>query len=533
MLRFLGSILLASSLLAGQPWGNDPGHNMVLDATNLPERLDESTMLWKVRHDARWGLPQPTIVGDKVLNGTGRGGLVDEAWQKAFGNKAGAYTCRALSNGEGLWQIVIPCAGYDLSYGVCTTPVVEENRIYILALGEILCLDLNGTADGNQGMSAEDELAFQLHVNGKRMKGSKDLNALPEKSGDILWNHSLWQYNPSFHDATACSPVVIGDQIWFSTGTRSGTERRGKDGPPHLIVLDKKTGKLIARDRMQIPYVYHGEWSSPSLVEVNGEKLVVFPDGYGFMHGLKVPTPAEDGSVVDIQTIWRIDLNPKSNRYTKDGKEICYTEDKRLWREYPKGYPTDTKRWAPLQDRKTNQLQGPVETIGMPAVVGNRVYLALGRDCYYSNTKEGKGRLMCFEITDVDAEPKLIWDNLDVYRTQCTPSVKDGLLYLADMAGYLNCFDAETGKRLWQHKLGKKVILRSQMVADGKVYIAEGKDMFVFREGREKKLISQTKLPGDPSTLEARDGIGVLAMGKYLAAYGSKDQEQAATEEVK
>ena len=36
-------------------------------------------------------------------------------------------------------------------------------------------------------------------------------------------------------------------------------------------------------------------------------------------------------------------------------------------------------------------------------------------------------------------------------RTLSTAAVHDGLVYIAELAGYLHCLDAKTGERYWDH----------------------------------------------------------------------------------
>jgi outer membrane protein assembly factor BamB len=523
-------LLLFTAAGAQEVWGNDPRHNMVLDARGLPEKLDDSTRLWRFEHGAKYGYPMPTVVDGKVIFGTGKGGLLDKQFAATkttsenkkyaeLGNGAAAITCLDLHTGQPIWQVFIPHFTYNLSYGVCTTPVIEDDRLYILAKDEILCLDVDGLADGNQGMSEQEEIAFYTSVRNELMVEPGAVKALPKLAGDILWRHPVWQYHCQYEDATSCSPLLVGDQLWVSTSTKTGTENHGNDGPPKILVIDKNTGKLIARDRLPVPYVFHGEWSSPSLMEVDGKKIVVFPDGHGLMHGMGMVAPAPDGRVVDIPTLWTVDLNPKRYRYTEDGKEICYTDDGRLFHRYPKGYGKDTQRWEGLRTRAEHRLFGPCETIAMPTIVGNRIYIGLGRDCYYNDVQEGVGRLMCWEVTDPVEAPRLVWESYEVKRTQSTASVKDGLLYLADVSGKLHCFDADNGKQLWAADLGKKLILRSQMVADGRIYVANGRQMFVYKQGPVMEMISQTRLDETPSTIEAADGLILYNGDRAVAAY--------------
>jgi outer membrane protein assembly factor BamB len=72
-------------------------------------------------------------------------------------------------------------------------------------------------------------------------------------------------------------------------------------------------------------------------------------------------------------------------------------------------------------------------------------------------------------------------------RTMSTVAVHDGLLYVADLPGFFYCFDALTGKLLWQHDL-KAGVWGSPYWVDGKVYIGtEDGDVWIFAHGKEKK----------------------------------------------
>jgi hypothetical protein len=68
------------------------------------------------------------------------------------------------------------------------------------------------------------------------------------------------------------------------------------------------------------------------------------------------------------------------------------------------------------------------------------------------------------------------------------------------------------------------------VLADGKVYVACGRDMHVFKTGRTCRPVSESRLPGEPATMEAGDGVAVLSMGKYLAAYVRAEELASAQE---
>ena len=72
----------------------------------------------------------------------------------------------------------------------------------------------------------------------------------------------------------------------------------------------------------------------------------------------------------------------------------------------------------------------------------------------------------------------------------------EGLLFIADLSGFLHCLDAETGKSFWTHDM-KAHVWGSTLVADGKVYIGdEDGDLVVLAASREKKVLSKTVVAG-------------------------------------
>jgi outer membrane protein assembly factor BamB len=100
-----------------------------------------------------------------------------------------------------------------------------------------------------------------------------------------------------------------------------------------------------------------------------------------------------------------------------------------------------------------------------------------------------------------------------------TPSVNDGLVFVADCSGLIHCVDAETGKPYWTHKT-KGDIWASTLVADGKIYIGTRKrDFYVLAAGKEKKLISSTTLDSPMcGTPVAANGVLYITTMKKLYA---------------
>jgi outer membrane protein assembly factor BamB len=126
---------------------------------------------------------------------------------------------------------------------------------------------------------------------------------------------------------------------------------------------------------------------------------------------------------------------------------------------------------------------------------------------------------MCLEFDDVKQPPRVRWEDRDVGRTQSNASVKDGLVYVSDFAGFLNCWDAETGEVIYKFDIGASVKERSQLITDGKIYVSNDRnELYVITEGREPELISTTRFRKHLATVEVADNLllAVTAQAAYL-----------------
>lgn len=131
--------------------------------------------------------------------------------------------------------------------------------------------------------------------------------------------------------------------------------------------------------------------------------------------------------------------------------------------------------------------------IATPVIWDNRVYIANGQD---PESGQGPGNLYAMDATkrgDISTAG-LIWRNGEIKRSISSVAIHNGLLFAADLNGFLYCLDAATGKAHWTHDL-MAGIWASPMVIDGKVYIgtADG-DAVIFDAAKEKKLLFQTNM---------------------------------------
>ena len=93
-------------------------------------------------------------------------------------------------------------------------------------------------------------------------------------------------------------------------------------------------------------------------------------------------------------------------------------------------------------------------------------------------------------------------------RTISTASIRDGILYIADLSGFLYALDAKTGEHFWTHDTFAAV-WGSAFVADGKVYIGdEDGDVVVLKAGKETEELAEMNMGASVYTTPvAKDGV--------------------------
>ena len=114
---------------------------------------------------------------------------------------------------------------------------------------------------------------------------------------------------------------------------------------------------------------------------------------------------------------------------------------------------------------------------------------------------------------------KKVWESAKVDRTTSQAAIDEGLLYISDFSGQLHCMDADNGQVYWQHDLGAGVWCASPVVTEGKVYIStEENVLWILESGRNKKVLSRSKLRSMATTVMANDGVLYLPTQKRLFA---------------
>lgn len=382
----------------------------------------------------------------------------------------GILLCLDEGTGEPIWQLPVPrymkgrIDPFHFNHwkcGVCSQPAVDDDRLYIVApRGDVLCVDRNGQADGNDGPFLED--ARYMGV-----PGDVDYQLRPG-DGDILWQYNLiTQSKVVPHDVCGSSPMVHGRHVYACTS--NGVDGRHdyvvNPDAPSLVVLDKITGELAATDGSLVGKgTLHGNWSSPVAAEVDGRTLIFFGGGDGVMYVFEPWTPANgQGSPGRLNLVWKHDCCPADYR-ERDGLPIPYA------------------RW------NKNRPDGPSEIIATPVIRDGRVYIAIGQSPLHG---AGKGMLSCLNATTGE----VIWETREVDRSLSRVVLHDGLLYIPDYTGKLHCLDAENGEQVWAHELGGGVWCASPIVAGGNLYIGTEKLAFwVMKAGGRPEVVARSRV---------------------------------------
>ena len=548
-------------------WGRDSTRNMVGKAKNLPvevnpgEMNDETEEIdLKTTKNIRWiaklgsqSYGNVSVAHGKVFAGTNNESPRDKRNVVDRGN----LVCFDEKTGEFLWQLVTPKLGArkvsDWEYvGICSSPAIEEDRLWVVTnRGEVICLDLNGLANGNDGPFKDEQKYYgagyaglakarEVTVDGetrtlseghaklvesltKQIEGGAEGDALKAAQGrrkstfaegapkidntyaDILWIFDMRDADNGVgvfpHNVSSCSPLVHGDILY--TATSNGVDWSHTNIPgefiPGLIALDKNTGELLGEEISGVSErVLHASWSSPAIGKVKDKDMLVWGGGDGFAYGFNpIPVMDEDEGVAVLKELWRYDGNPPHFRHKADGSPIKYATFK-----------------------------GPNEIIGTTVINDGLVYIVTGQDQEHG---DGVGMLSCLDPSGTgNLSGKAVWtyeygDGSGIGRSISTPSITDdGLVICAEYDGDIHCVDAKTGKAYWVHETGSRV-WASTLVADGKVFLGtEDGEVVILGATKEKKHLGTIELhaPIYSSAVVANDTVYV-ATQTHLYAIGT------------
>jgi outer membrane protein assembly factor BamB len=453
-------------------FGGTPARNMVNTIDKeIPGKFSiEENLKWRAQLGSR-SYGGPTIASGHIFVGTNnenprnsRDRLKNDDGTAGKPIDRGVLMCFKESDGSFVWQAIHDKleSGQVNDWpfeGICSTPFVEGDKVfYVSNRCTVVCADIHGFANGNDG--------FQ----GEKYKDKTDV--------DIIWEYDMIkELNVFPHNMSACCPLVVDDFVFVTTANGVDENHTNIPSPeaPSFLVLSKKSGKMLWKSNAPGKNIMHGQWSNPSFAEIKGRKQVIFPGGDGWIYTYKPDTG---------DLLWKFDANPKDAKYDLGGK----------------GTKSDF--------------------IGTPVILNDQIFIGTGQDPEHF---EGIGHFWCIDPTkNGDISPTLVTDTKEdppktkpnpnsgvvwhyggketakfakrdyVFgRTMSTACIVDDIIYIAELAGYLHCIDAKTGKKYWQFDL-KSAIWGSAYYADGKIFIGnEDGDLFVFKHNPKQDVMDE------------------------------------------
>jgi outer membrane protein assembly factor BamB len=457
-------------------WAGSLAKNLVSSETGLPDSFAPGdkkaggTIDLATARNVRWGSKVASAIYSTPSIAQGR------VFVGAMEQGNGVFLCLDAAGGKLLWKWKAPpkqfpkdIDGFLLGIheippqmGVCSTAAIDGGRVYFVNHRfEVVCLDVNPPG-GTEPREARALWTFDMQ----------------EKLGVFPC------------DAANGSPLIDGDLLYVQTS--NGIDRNSFSEPqkekhrkfpapdaPNLIVLDKRTGRLVATDDLHLAgRLLHGQWSSPSLGTVRGRKLLFFGGGDGCCYAFEALASVPE-QPVRLKTVWWYDCIPPEYRAAAGEDSITQ-------------YCLGDKRVKGTLNHHDGTFVGMSEIIGTPVLVNDRIYVAIGRDPEHGR---GRGAMHCIDATgtgDITLSGR-VWLYQGLDRSLSTASVPDGLAYLSDVAGRLHCLDSDTGKCYWIHATESET-WGSTLVADGKVYMPTAKYLWVLKAGKTLEVLGRANL---------------------------------------
>ena len=481
-LLLFSMILLMPSPVKGEDWpmfGRDGTRNAVSPERRSPTNWDIGTeddskppqRIQKAQRNVKWSVRLGTTTyGDPVVSngmiwiGTNNGypsedrGHVD----------ASVLACFRECDGKLLYRYVSPRMPqgrvHDWPYAsMACSPLVENDRIWFVTnRAEVVCLDI--TSLRREGSDPE-----------------------PLWKVDLIREFGVFPRGSIMHVSHLCSIATYKEYIYVITGT--GVDDAGVKVPnpdaPSLICFNKNTGKAVWTDSSPGANLLLGQWSSPTIIEINGRAQCVTPQGDGWVRSF---------DALSGKLLWQFDMNRKNARW--------------------------------VHRRRGSRF----DVLASPVFVENRIYIGSGMHPTWDTGRAG--RLVCIDPTKqgdisaelaVDAKAKvilhrrtqaidgalgetavpnpnsgLVWEFTGVadgkkfsdvmHGTVSNVAVQNGLVIAVDFAGVLHCLDSKTGKHYWSQETYTHCH-GSPLIVEDKVYL-----------GTEDGRIIIVGLSSDPET---------------------------------
>ncbi len=153
-----------------------------------------------------------------------------------------------------------------------------------------------------------------------------------------------------------------------------------------------------------------------------------------------------------------------------------------------------TAAYDPENGAQIWEINGPTEQfVASPVYTDSVLFLTAGFPTYHNMglRLDGRGNV---------TKTHVLWHEKDTAPRKAayvpSPIAVDKWFYMISDLGYLSCFEAKTGKRLWMEQLGQHHS-GSPVLADGHVYLTDDDGItYVLKAGSKFELVSRNELGG-------------------------------------
>ena len=280
--------------------------------------------------------------------------------------------------------------------------------------------------------------------------------AAVDLAGGAVWSLDMvaeWGVFPK-HMA-ASTPLALGELVFAATSNGLTDDGRvPAPDAPSFAAVERSNGRLVWSDASPGGGLIDGQWGSPAHGRVSGRDQVIFPGGDGWLYAFDPATG---------RALWRFDGNSATSA-------------------------DDTTSTARAANRHA--------FVATPVLHEDTVYIAVGRDPEVSLRPGVLWAIDAGGSGDVTASGvRWRFEDPDFGRAIATVAVAGGVLYVADLNGFLFALDADTGEKLWVYD-ALAPFWSSPLVADGKVYAADTEgDVAVLRGGRTLDVLAENVMP--------------------------------------
>ncbi len=484
-------------------------------------------------------------------------------------SKTGKAFCLDAADGKEIWKRKLPFK--KPTWGFASSPVIVDDLV-------IYNVGASGAAlkkeDGKPVWKSADEKAgyaspVPFERNGKKyvaMFCAKDLKVLEAATGTEVMSYE-WKTS---YDVNAADPIVSGDEILITSGynhgaallkiTDTGLEKVWENkkmrcqmsGP---VLID---GYLYGIDDKQLACVdwKTGEqkWTEKAPKKGSlcgaGDKLIVIGERGKLYIAAASPAGFQELSSAQIlkHQCWTMPVLSNGRIYVRDATKkgmnnlVCVDVQKKNSQLITAAVlPTDKSEWpqwkGPNRDNLSTETgllkewpkSGPMELWTAEGLGAGYATVAIANGKIYTTGRlDDDGYLFC-----LDMNGKQLWKQSygaewkrSFSGTRCTPTIDGGFAYVISGLGAVACFDAETGKKIWQAdpttELGGKYphwgYGESPLVLDDKVVLTIGgeKAILAALNTSDGKIVWTT--PGNGETSSYCSPVSFEWAGKTVIA---------------